>query len=91
MAEYKAAIDTALKNLKCMAGVFQDAAGGGADAGTAYEWGKRITDFDPEKPSSYVGAYGKYDEQINDLKMWSWIADRLASVENLIEDAGKGK
>jgi hypothetical protein len=91
MAEYKAAIETALKNLKCMAGVFQDAAGGGAGDQTGYEWMKCMTDFDPEKPSSYAGAYGKYQEEINDLKMWSWIADRLASVENLIEDAGGGK
>ena len=91
MAEYKAAIDTALKNLKCMTAVLKAASTESADAQTAYEWAKCVTDFDPEKPSSYVGAYGKYEKEMHGLEMWSEIADRLSSLEDAVEEAQQKK
>ncbi|MBN2492537.1 MAG: hypothetical protein JXQ29_16940 [Planctomycetes bacterium] len=91
LAEYKAAIDTAMKNLKCMLGVVGGIGSGKSSTATSYEWAKCITGFDPMKPSSYAGAYGKYQKTVHGLEMWSKIADGLSGVEKLIEKASKSK
>ncbi|MFQ5844093.1 MAG: hypothetical protein ACE5JG_03815 [Planctomycetota bacterium] len=90
LAEYKAALETAMKNLKCMMGAASAMTGGNTGAAGAYDFATCITGFDPTKPSSYAGAYGRYQEEMMGLKLWSFIADRLSTCEDLIEEAQKG-
>lgn len=90
-AEYQAAIDTAMKNLKCMLGAAGGVSSGKSRTATSYQWAKCMTGFDPQKPSSYAGAYGKYQATVHGFKLWSQVATALSATEWLMEKASTSK
>jgi hypothetical protein len=89
MAEYKAAIDTAMKNLKCMLVMMNGARQGQDATENAYEWTKCITGFDPEKASSYTGFIANYQDTMHGLELWGAINDAVSACEDLVERAQK--
>ncbi|MEN8148909.1 MAG: hypothetical protein ABFS86_03750, partial [Planctomycetota bacterium] len=89
LAEYKAAIKTALKNLKCMLSLAKGMGQGQSNARNSYEWMKCVTGFDPAKASSYTGAVASYQSTTMGFSMWSSITKAVSGCEKLVAKAKK--
>jgi hypothetical protein len=85
LAEYKAAIKTAMKNLKCMVGAGYGMAGGKSSGANSYDWFKCMTGFDPGKASSYAKAVGDYQKATMGLKAFSTMASALGGIEKVMK------
>jgi len=89
MAEYKATIKTAFKNLKCMLALMKGMQQGQSDTRNSYEWMKCVTGFDPAQASSYTGAVADYQSTVKGLGMWSAINKAVSGLEKLAARARK--
>jgi hypothetical protein len=89
MAEYKATIEVAFKNLKCMLALMKGVQQGQSGDQNAYEWMKCVTGFDPAQASSYTGAVANYQSTVKGLGMWSAINKAVSGLEKLVDQAKK--
>ena len=89
MAEYKATIEVAFKNLKCMLALMKGMQQGQSGDQNAYEWMKCVTGFDPAQASSYTGAAANYQSTVKGFGMWGSINKAVSGIEKLVAQANK--